>query len=515
MAAPGWIGETVRTYIGNAASVRDFRVQMRGSKTILAWTLYLGVLLTVGYFTYAAISNTEYMSGPAAIQSQLGTFFGSMMRVIAGAVMVIAPGLTAASIVGERQRKSFDLVFSAPVTPKYYLVGKMIASYRYTLMILVLSVPVIALSALLGGATWGDILICYFLLSMVGLMSTALALLVSAVVEKLQTAIATSYLLVGLYVFITFLIAASTVFTGSFGRGPIGEAPFVATLNPFLVPETYGTYTILMGREVPNWILTGVFTILLVRFALLGAGSALSSFGSKETKGLRIQGLLYLAGLSLLGASLSFGLIGRGTANGSFLTYIFLIVALIVPWLSSFGESERRATEYDGPWNIRRVFFGTPSGAGPYVAVLLAAVLVGSAYAARTSGIGWNDYFAHFVHGIGVVAFFAGATRVISLGAGFAKARVLSMSFAIGSLLVLPMFLSIAVASTSLYSTRVTENPLWLIWPLWPVVADFTSTGLYLYGLVGVLSGVAMWLRAESAAAARWKIANRIHGFEV
>ena len=127
MAAPAWIHETWRTYIGNAASVRDFRVQMRGSKTILAWTLYLGILLTVGYFTYASVSALGFGSSPAEIQYRLGTFFSTMFRVIAGAVVVIAPGLTAASIVGERQRKSFDLVFSAPVTPKYYLVGMLAA----------------------------------------------------------------------------------------------------------------------------------------------------------------------------------------------------------------------------------------------------------------------------------------------------------------------------------------------------------------------------------------------------
>lgn len=515
MAAPGWIGETVRTYFGNATSVRDFRVQMRGSKTILAWTLYLGVLLTVGYFTYAAISSTSYLSSPAAIQSQLGSFFGSMMRVIAGAVIVIAPGLTAASIVGERQRQSFDLVFSAPVTPKYYLVGKMIASYRYTLMILVLSIPVIALSALLGGTTWGDILICYFLLSMSGLMCTALALLVSAVVEKLQTAIAASYLLVGLYLLVSFLAAASIVFTGTFGRGPIGEAAFIANLNPFMVPETYGTYTVLMGNNVPNWILTGVFTLLVVRFALLGAGSVLSPYGSKETKGLRLQGLIYLAGLSALGASISINLVSRGSISATFLTYVFMIVALIVPWLSAFGDSGRKVTEYDGPWNLRRVFFGTPSGAGPYIIALLAAVLIGSFYPARQSGIGWNAYFAHFVHGCGVVLFLAGATRIINVGTGFYKARALGVALSIGSLVVLPMFLSIAVASTSTYSTSITENPLWLLWPLWPVVAYFSESGLYLYGLAGAVAGVLMWLRAEAAAAASWRLANRIGGFEV
>lgn len=52
MAAIEWVEETWRTYIGNATSVRDFRVQMRGSKTVLAWSLYLIILLLTGYFAY-------------------------------------------------------------------------------------------------------------------------------------------------------------------------------------------------------------------------------------------------------------------------------------------------------------------------------------------------------------------------------------------------------------------------------------------------------------------------------
>ena len=56
MAVMEWVGETWRTYVGNATSVRDFRVQMRGTKTILAWSLYLIVLLFVAYAFYANVA---------------------------------------------------------------------------------------------------------------------------------------------------------------------------------------------------------------------------------------------------------------------------------------------------------------------------------------------------------------------------------------------------------------------------------------------------------------------------
>lgn len=516
MAAPGWIQETWRTYVGNATSVRDFRVQMRGSKTILAWSLYLAVLLTVGYFTYSSIHQLDrFMTGPASVQALLGSFFGTMMRVIAGAIVVIAPGLTAASIVGERQRKSFDLVFSAPVTPKYYLVGKMIGSYRYTIMLLVLSVPVVALSALLGGATWADILVCYFLLSMSGLLMTAIALLVSALVERLQAAIATSYLLVALYIFLSFSIAASFAFGGAFRSGPISEAPFLVTLNPFLLPEVYGTYSMVGAVQVPNWVFTGIFTLLSVRLLLLGAGSALSPYGSPETKSLRIQGLLYIALFTLL--FVWFPSIGaRRMGDGTFLTYILLILSALVPFIVSFGEFERKVTEYDGPWNWRRTFFGTPSGAGPYLMSVIGVIFVAGAFVSNYRGIGWDSFAAHFMHCAGVLTFFAGATRMICSGVGFARGRALSNVLIIGLVWVLPIFLTIAIsASYASSGMAVGSNPAWLLWPLWPIAGDFSLLGLATYGIAGVVLGSLLWLRAEKSAEYRRRSQMPITGFQL
>lgn len=509
MAAPAWIHETWRTYIGNAASVRDFRVQMRGSKTILAWTLYLGILLTVGYFTYASVSALGFGSSPAEIQYRLGTFFSTMFRVIAGAVVVIAPGLTAASIVGERQRKSFDLVFSAPVTPKYYLVGKMIASFRYTLILLVLSIPVLAVSALLGGATWADIAICYLLLSLSGLIITSIALLVSALVEKVQAAVALSYFLTGVFLFGTFLISAYSMFATGRSGGPISEAPFLATLNPFMIPETYGTYSVFRGMQIPNWMLVLPFTFIIVRFALLGAGSALSPFGSPETKGLRFQGLLYLAAFCLLFLLLPASS-GRRAGDAQYVTYVAGCLTAFVPWIATFGDSARKVTQYDGGWSIRRVFLGTPSGAGPYLAAMVGVLALCSVIIASNRGLGFSSVASHLAHGVGMIAFFAGACRAYSAKFGFEKGRTLGNATVIFLQILLPLFVMIVVASfySGYGAGKFEQDPLWGLWPLWPLVADYPSDIHLVYGAISAGFGLWFWTKAEAAATRRLKLAG-------
>src|ERR1044072_9677517 len=107
-------------------------------------------------------------------QHPLKGFYNKIIYLLSTVMWLVAPALTATAIVSERQRKSLDLVFSAPVSPKYYLVGKMLSSYRYVWMLLVLSLPVTAACVVLGGAVWSEGLAAYGLLSLPGVIYTAI-----------------------------------------------------------------------------------------------------------------------------------------------------------------------------------------------------------------------------------------------------------------------------------------------------------------------------------------------------
>jgi hypothetical protein len=147
--------------MGNASSMRDFRVQLRGSRSVLLFGAYLLSLITIALLVYSsAIRNGTSVSIVEA-QSSLQSFYATVIGLLGGMICLVTPALCATSILTERQRKSLDLVFSAPVSPKYYLVGKMLSSYRYIWMLLVLSLPVTAACVVLGGATWRDVLLGY------------------------------------------------------------------------------------------------------------------------------------------------------------------------------------------------------------------------------------------------------------------------------------------------------------------------------------------------------------------
>ncbi|OWU66257.1 MAG: hypothetical protein CBB60_000430, partial [Armatimonadetes bacterium Cent15-Ar3] len=172
-----------RTYFGNATATRDQRVQLRGSKAVVLFTLYLIIMALVLYIAYDSAIGYSSRS-LATAQSNLQGFYWATIACLGVVVTIVAPAVGAFAIVTERQRRSLDLVFSAPVEPKFYLVGKLISAYRYVWLLLILALPFCAVSVTLGGTTWIQLFITFLLFSFYGLICVAFGLLLSSMSSR-------------------------------------------------------------------------------------------------------------------------------------------------------------------------------------------------------------------------------------------------------------------------------------------------------------------------------------------
>src|SRR5947209_4930518 len=153
------------------------------------------------------------------VQENLREFYNILMVCLASILCLITPALTAGAITSERQRQSLDLLFSAPVSVKALLVGKLISSYRYTWMLLALSLPITAVCVVMGGATWSDVLAGYALLSFSALVLTAIGLVVSSMAPSVGAAILWTYLAVAGYLFVSAGVSASSSVRIMMGAG--------------------------------------------------------------------------------------------------------------------------------------------------------------------------------------------------------------------------------------------------------------------------------------------------------
>ena len=242
------------------------------------------VMTVVLLYIYNQSLGADGQYSLATAQSRLQEFYYDTLGMLAVVITLVAPSMGAFAIVSEKQRRSLDLVFSAPTEPKYYLVGKLISSYRYVWLLLVLSLPFCAVSVTLGGTTWSQLFITFFLYSMYGLVCVSFGLLMSTLCNKVLPAIIWTYAALACYLIATFALTAASS-ASSYGSFLKSVNP-IFSLNPvcysFVADQTWPVF----GHEVPTWILSTFMHLLVVKFIVLAAGSLLAPGNSKEIRGL-------------------------------------------------------------------------------------------------------------------------------------------------------------------------------------------------------------------------------------
>ncbi len=384
--APGvWAKESFRTYVGNATAVRDYRSQIRGNRALVLLTLYLTLLLLLTGMIYTM--STGYMSSGyndgsiSYVQYQLSQFYNYILMLLAGFIAFVTPALSALSVVGERQRKSLDLIFSAPVSPHYFLVGKLISSVRWVAMLIVLALPISAVSIVMGGATWLDAIGAYVILLSAAMVYASMAIVVSSMAPSPVFAVVLSYIVVGIYAFPMGGLAA--VFS-SFGMGFGGSfnVPWYIGLSPFTASMVAPGFETVFGVAVPNWILVAIASAAVTRLLLLAAASGLSGYGAKDTRRLRQWALVVVAILVYwISSPTGFpgGGKGFGTYWGASTATLLLPLGVLLPHLVSWAYDAGRKFRPDGWFNFRAVWLGTPSGSLPYLMVLWAMGFAASA----------------------------------------------------------------------------------------------------------------------------------------
>ncbi len=508
-ASTSWLSENARIYFGNAASRKDYRVQMRGAKPFWVFTCYVLSLGIIGFMFYATTLGRPGLS-LANAQSELSTFFSFLMGILAAAICLIAPGLTGSAIVAEKQRLSLDLVLTAPIEPKYFLVGKMISSYRYIWMLLALALPVVALSVVLGGATWWDVFGCFLLLSFHAMVFTSLSLLISSVTSKPAAAVIWSLIAVAAFAFASSAIA-STALTGMF-TGNSSHLPFTIAVSPFFPLQAVNSTTPIGSWEVPNWVFGVLISLLLTRLFLLGAAVNMAPLDKRLSANLRITGLVYTFGLAVLVAYAMQTILNlsRGSSSGPNPDLMLTLVALGCSlWLiigtcyfACYGKDGSKRFWLNGRFSLRRAFDGTPAGGLPYMLLLYAASYAGVVIGARfvlhlnLGPVFWSATLwplGYTVLNWSIGQLMSSATSALK------TARVLTLVILAASPLLFNVFMGwMGLAPPWASNGSTSTSNLWYIWPYAPLTGEDIFASAWVYGLVMLGIGLLVFLWART-----------------
>ena len=110
-------------------------------------------------------------------------------------VMFIVPALTAGAVSGERERQTLDLLLSTKMNCSEIIIGKLEASFRTILTVILSGAPVLSLVFIYGGISGIDFITLFLYYVMTGLFTGSMGLMLSALFQKTSAATAVTYVI--------------------------------------------------------------------------------------------------------------------------------------------------------------------------------------------------------------------------------------------------------------------------------------------------------------------------------
>ena len=211
---------------------REFISQIRGVRSYALMVLFVAVCVVAVSLGWPA--EERLYASSANLSRELVM---AMAFLLLGACLLFVPALGATSIVVEREEATLDMLRMTLIRPSGMLLGKLVNTAGFFMLLFVAVIPVLATSFFLLGLDWLQISQALAILITTAFSCAMVGILSSAFFQRTFTAIIMSYLgvlaLLGSGVFlripVTILSIAGVFASRSFiGFGPFGWSPIGA-----------------------------------------------------------------------------------------------------------------------------------------------------------------------------------------------------------------------------------------------------------------------------------------------
>lgn len=240
----------------NPVLARESRQRFRGRWSwlvITGWVIVVG-LLTYLFFVAGRGLNVDFFGirGPLSGLNQAGKWvFEGMTLVLLTSVAFMVPGLTALSVVGERQSQTLHLLQITQITPFGIVVGKLFSSVGYFLLLILAVVPLLGLPLAFGAIGLVDVLVVMAMLVLVVAMQASVSIWVSSRARSNRGAVALSYVLAVAIFFGSFVLMGVEALAIRVDIEDDGRELVSTWLNPYVAVADAAAF--------PYDDLTGVF----------------------------------------------------------------------------------------------------------------------------------------------------------------------------------------------------------------------------------------------------------------
>ena len=207
-----------------------------GKMSVIVFGMNLILTITALIMLYTIMHETGY-TGEIPYQS-----FIQLYRMIAffefALILLIVPALTSGAVSGERERQTLDLLLSTKMNCWDIIVGKLAASFRTVLIVILSGVPVLSLVFIYGGVSEFDMVFLFAYYVITALFTGSLGIMLSALFKKTSTSTAVSYV-------VLLLLTAGTI-AAAYLFYRISYTRFVETSNPSFFPTAGNSIYLLL-----------------------------------------------------------------------------------------------------------------------------------------------------------------------------------------------------------------------------------------------------------------------------
>lgn len=263
--------------------VKELRTRLR-VKTAFGMALgYMGCLGAIVFITLMISAYNESQTG-----WKIGTqLFGTITFLQAILIIFVTPLVTAASITGEKDQKTFDSLCVTPVSTRQIVFAKLAASLILFIVLILISLPFAAASFILGGISPKSLFLAYLLTLLAAANIGSIGLFCSTRYERSIASIPAA----------TVMILALVILCGLFksihctALATISPLEFLGLIEEHVAIPFY-------GKTIPFWLPGFIYPTLIFFMACTAAVTRLT-FPSERRFVLFLSLLLLLILLSI------------------------------------------------------------------------------------------------------------------------------------------------------------------------------------------------------------------------
>lgn len=281
---------------------KDLRVTSRSMK--MAWELfaYVAILGIIFLLMFSAFRSYSSDFDNTELYQAYVFFFPALAITQLGIIAIAIPVITASSISGERERGTLDTLLTTTAGLNSIVFGKMMSAVIRVMIFIIASIPLMAISFMVGGLSW-MVLFEFLGLSLVyAIFAGSIGVYCSARCKKTITSVMMSF---GLY-FVVYalsfvpMIIAAIMFSRSYGSALENALKTTFTLqlaNPvvnfvvfFLTRLTSEDFleemfdNIFLGNSNVWMILSVIVQLLLAWFFLKLAANRINPLNDRNVK---------------------------------------------------------------------------------------------------------------------------------------------------------------------------------------------------------------------------------------